>query len=159
MAATSNSSNRFWRRHAFARTLLVLTLAGCGDGRIGDPSNPAQVAEGKRVYEAQCASCHGAKLEGQSNWRQRLPSGKFPAPPHDATGHTWHHSDALLFDMVKRGVGPHAPPGYQSDMPAFGEQLIDGEIAAVLAYIKSTWPEETRKWQTKISADEPRLRR
>jgi mono/diheme cytochrome c family protein len=139
--------------------VLALFAGACTDRPIGDPSNAQQVAAGKRVYDAHCASCHGAKLEGQPNWRQRLPNGKFPAPPHDATGHTWHHSDALLFDMIKRGVEPHAPPGYQSDMPAFGSRLADSQIAAALAYIKSTWPDETRQWQTKASANEPRLRR
>jgi mono/diheme cytochrome c family protein len=138
-------------RHALACHVLFL-LPACGDGSIGDPSNAAQVAQGKRMYEVQCASCHGAKLEGQPNWRQRLPNGRFPAPPHDANGHTWHHPDALLFDIIKRGIGPHAPPGYQSDMPAFADRLTDEDIAAMLAYIKSTWPEETLKHQAEVTA-------
>jgi mono/diheme cytochrome c family protein len=138
---------------------LSLLLLACTEQRKADPANAEQVAYGKRIYEAQCASCHGAKLEGQPNWRERLPSGKFPAPPHDASGHTWHHSDALLFDIVKRGIQAHAPPGYQSDMPAFGSGLSDEDIWAVLAYIKSTWPEETRKWQAAVSAEDARVRR
>lgn len=36
----------------------------------------------------------------------------------------------------------YAPAGYESDMPAFGGILSDDEIRAVLAFIKSTWPEE-----------------
>ena len=87
-----------------------------------------------------CASCHGTKLEGQPDWRRRLPNGRMPAPPHDETGHTWHHADALLFAITKQGlVPPHAPAGYESDMPAFGKTLSDEEIWAALAYIKSLW--------------------
>lgn len=137
---------------------LVLTASACSDQPKADPTNLKQVATGRRVYESQCASCHGAQLEGQPNWRQRLPNGRFPAPPHDASGHTWHHPDALLLDIIKRGIGPHAPPGYQSDMPAFGDRLTDDEIAAVLAYIKSTWPEETRRAQASMSARDTQQR-
>jgi mono/diheme cytochrome c family protein len=60
---------------------------------------------------------------------------------------------------VKRGIGPHAPPGYQSDMPAFGERLSDADIAAVLAYIKSAWPQETRQWQANVSAQDAQARK
>ena len=146
-----------WRGLAVLPLLLVVTA--CTEQLRPDPANVEQVAHGKRVYEAQCASCHGAKLEGQPNWRERLASGKFPAPPHDASGHTWHHPDGLLFDIIKHGIEPHAPPGYKSDMPAFGGRLADADIWAALAYIKSTWPEETRKWQTGVTADAARARR
>lgn len=99
------------------------------------------MALGAKVYAEQCAACHGANLEGQPDWRQRRPNGRLPAPPHDETGHTWHHADNVLFAITKRGlVPPYAPPNYQSDMPAFGSKLSDEEIWAVLAYIKSRWP-------------------
>jgi mono/diheme cytochrome c family protein len=137
----------------------VAVASGCSEQPEADPSNAEQVALGRRVYEAQCAACHGVNLEGQPNWRQRLPNGKFPAPPHDQSGHTWHHSDALLFDIVKNGSESHAPPGYQSDMPAFRGRLTDEDIWAVLAYIKSAWPEETRKWQAQMSREDTRARR
>jgi hypothetical protein len=77
---------------------------------------------------------------GQPDWRSRPPNGKLPAPPHDESGHTWHHTDQLLFDITKHGlVWPYTPKDYQSDMPAFDGTLADDEIWAVLAYIKSHW--------------------
>ncbi len=117
-----------------------------------DPADAAQVALGRTVYEGQCASCHGAKLEGQANWRERLPNGRMPAPPHDATGHTWHHPDAVLFGITKEGLVPgrYGPKGYQSDMPGFGGVLSDEEIWAVLAYIKSTWPPPALAYQREV---------
>jgi mono/diheme cytochrome c family protein len=138
---------------------LALTVAACTEQPKANPSDAEQVARGKQIYVTQCATCHGMTLEGQPNWRERLPNGKLPAPPHDKSGHTWHHSDALLFDIVKNGIEGHAPPGYQSDMPAFGARLTDAEIWSVLAYIKSTWPEETRKWQAQVSSEDARARR
>jgi mono/diheme cytochrome c family protein len=114
-----------------------------------------QVALGRRIYERHCASCHGARLEGQPGWRNRLPSGRMPAPPHDDSGHTWHHPDAVLFGITKEGLvpGKYAPPGYQSDMPAFGGVLSDAEIGAVLAYIKNTWSQQARDYQRQVDGE------
>lgn len=108
-----------------------------------DATDARQVALGAIVYRDNCASCHGANLEGQPDWMSRKPDGRFPAPPHDETGHTWHHPDETLFDLTKQGLKPPlAPAGYQSDMPAFGPVLTDEQIWAVLAFIKSRWPEK-----------------
>jgi mono/diheme cytochrome c family protein len=126
--------------------VLALAVAACSESRApGDdprasPRDAAKVALGEKVYAQHCASCHGAKLEGQPNWRERLPNGRLPAPPHDESGHTWHHPDFVLFAITKDGlVPPYAPPNYESDMPAFVGKLSDDEIWAVLAYIKSHW--------------------
>lgn len=106
------------------------------------------LARGRALYEKNCASCHGLRLEGQPNWQRRLPNGRMPAPPHDDTGHTWHHADRALFALTKYGVvPPYAPPGYQSDMPAFQSVLSDDEIRAVLEYIKNHWSAEVMQWR------------
>lgn len=123
--------------------LSVLTLlAGCEKApeTRANARDPAQVALGAKIYVQHCAACHGAKLEGQPNWRSRLPNGRLPAPPHDEGGHTWHHPDYVLFAITKNGlVPPHAPKDYESDMPGFAGKLSDGEIWAALAYLKSHW--------------------
>ncbi len=117
-----------------------------------DPEDIRQVALGEVVYRTHCAACHGAKLEGQPNWRERKPDGKLPAPPHDEIGHTWHHTDHQLFRLTKLGVKPPlAPEGYQSDMPAFEGVLTGAQIWAVLAFIKSKWPIDIRDRQEQIN--------
>ena len=113
------------------RMLLAfgIVLAGCENKN----PEPAQIAGGADLYAQHCASCHGAQLEGQPNWRQRLPNGRLPAPPHDESGHTWHHPDEVLFAITKYGmVPPNAPPGYESDMPAFRGKLSDDVVGEVL---------------------------
>ncbi len=110
------------------------------------------IAQGRQVYADQCSACHGATLEGQPDWRLPLPSGRLPAPPHDASGHTWHHSDDVLFRIVSEGTAAIVGGGYESDMPGFRDVLMDAEIRAVLEYIKSTWPERERSYQESVSA-------
>lgn len=132
-------------RGVAAALALGAVLAACGETLPGedaraDPGDAAKVALGEKLYLQHCAACHGARLEGQPNWRARLPSGRMPAPPHDESGHTWHHPDELLFGITKRGmVPPYAPRDYESDMPGFADKLSDDEIWATLAYIKKHW--------------------
>src|SRR5712691_1553592 len=82
---------------------LALLIASDEPTKL-DWSGPSLVARGKAIYADHCASCHGGTLEGQPDWRKRLLNGHLPAPPHDATGHTWHHAGNQLFDMVKNGT-------------------------------------------------------
>ena len=115
------------------------------------PTDAMLAAEGERIYAEFCASCHGADLEGQPNWRTPLPTGGLPAPPHDETGHTWHHPDQLLFNITKFGGQQGAPAGFQSNMPAFGDRLTDREIKAALAFIRSRWPITIQGRQRRLS--------
>ena len=104
-----------------------------------------RLALGRRLYEKHCASCHGIDGEGQDNWRQRKADGTLPAPPHDETGHTWHHSDRQIFAYTKLGGAGVAPKGFKSAMPGFGKILSDRDIWAVIAHIKTFWPKELRE--------------
>lgn len=125
--------------------MAMAALGGCGSDGGTAAADPFALMEGEGIYKAECATCHGARLEGQPEWRIRRPDGKLPAPPHDASGHTWHHPLAQLEAIVQLGmVPPNAPQGYVSDMPAFAGKLTDKQIRNVLAYIESQWPPEIR---------------
>ena len=158
---TDIPTRKRWRRSEIGFVAIIVTALvsgaallwwprGAGLGRA-DPKDSSQTAQGRVVYNLRCASCHGENLQGQPNWQERKPDGKLPAPPHDANGHTWHHPDDQLFGFVKNGIVPYAPAGYKSDMPAFGGVLIDEEIWAVLAYIKSKWPADIQERQEQIN--------
>ncbi|MCA9869219.1 MAG: c-type cytochrome [Caldilineae bacterium] len=106
-----------------------------------------QVLLGARVYRDNCAACHGADGEGQPDWKVPGPDGVYPAPPHDASGHTWHHGDGLLYQIINEGGASLNVPDFKSNMPAFGSTLNDSDIQAVIEYLKSTWPEQERQTQ------------
>jgi mono/diheme cytochrome c family protein len=151
-----------WLKPLIAVAIIVaLTAASAAYWVTRDKGTPRliqydsqQIVVGKRVYEEQCARCHGMYLEGQLNWQTPLPNGRLPAPPHNDNGHTWHHPDSYLFSITKYGmVPPYAPEGYQSDMPAFQDVLSDEEIVDVLLYIKGRWTEGPLEHQRRVTKE------
>ena len=115
------------------------------------PDDQEFVDLGKLVYKNNCASCHGVNLEGQEQWRQPDADGYMPAPPHDDSGHTWHHPDECLFLMTKYGLDKIIGQEYPNNMPAYNNVLSDREIVAALSFIKSTWSIEVRLQHDKIN--------
>lgn len=107
----------------------------------------AQVQKGKEIYQAHCASCHGVNAEGAPNWATPGPDGLFPAPPQDDSGHTWHHSDRVLYEAIYDGMADPLRPGSPLRMPAWSDKLNDDDIRALIEYFKSLWTEEHRRWQ------------
>ena len=138
-------------RRSRARGDCGLSHPGRGNSHRADPENATQVAHGSELYAVHCTECHGANLEGQENWQTPLADGGLRAPPHDQSGHTWHHADAHLFAYTKNGGKDMAPPQFKSNMPGFAEKLSDGDIWAVLAYIKSRWPRDIQLRQDRMN--------
>ncbi len=131
----------------------VLAFVGFGTALIPLASNPAEAGDrpdlerGATVYAEACAACHGRALEGQANWRQRGSDGRLPAPPHDVSGHTWHHPDRILLEITLHGSAAVVGGGYQSNMPGFGDRYSEDELRDVLEWIKTHWPERARQYQ------------
>jgi mono/diheme cytochrome c family protein len=150
---------------AFAAALLLIFLAACiSRGNSNIPPLPQetlpvpvptldqrQVNEGRRLYSQYCASCHGANAEGAPSWKTPDAEGNFPPPPHDDNGHTWHHSDKLLFEIIRDGFADPLKPGAPKRMPPFGDKLSDTDIRAVMVYFKSLWSREHREFQWEVT--------
>lgn len=115
------------------------------------PNDVSLVSLGQKIYLQNCASCHGVKLEGQKNWQTRDDEGYLLAPPHDETGHTWHHNDEYLFLMTKYGIEKIIGKKYPNNMPAYEDILSDKEIIAVLSFIKSSWPKKIQEIHNNIN--------
>jgi mono/diheme cytochrome c family protein len=129
---------------AFRLLLLLATAmllaAACGDPQ--DEPDAAQLEHGAQLYDAYCYECHGGATGGSI---ADIP------PPHNAEGHTWHHGDCQLVDNVLEGILPR--PGAEGDqiMPAFGDELTEQDVEAILAHIKTWWTEEQREIQAGIT--------
>jgi mono/diheme cytochrome c family protein len=139
--------------------LVMLVAAACSPfGGTDEVIRPASVGSetyqvGQSVYSAQCASCHGANGEGQfpDAPLERDATGRFGAPPHDETGHSWHHDDDLLLEYIQEG-GMGSPADFYP-MPGFENVLTDNEMRAVLAYIKTMWTPEQQAAQRQQTLD------
>lgn len=148
---------------------LVIAAAGCSTedpSPIADAPPPSSgltlpgaepypdldadmLAVGADLYVRHCSSCHGSDLKGASNWQVMNPDGSFPPPPQDSTGHTWHHGDDLLVEIVLEGS--EFP---QSRMPAFGDLLSEMEVLSILEFFKSTWGPQERAVQWEVTLRE-----
>ena len=146
---------------AVAVVFATLLLFGCASDEEASASQV--IEEGRDVYAATCAACHGADGEGQPEWHVKKADGTLPAPPLNGEGHTSHHADGVLYRVVSQGGQILEDPGldFTSAMPAFGEQLSHSEIVAVLTYLKSLWGDKTsrglsiRESQTLVSERDP----
>ncbi|MCI0549940.1 MAG: cytochrome c [Anaerolineae bacterium] len=147
--------------------LMLLIIASCSVQPSTPFTNPqgttyppppiidaAQVKLGKQVYQATCAVCHGANAEGAPNWQTPDAQGNFLSPPHDDNGHTWHHSDRVLYEMIRDGMRDPLRPNSAFRMPAFGNRLSDPETRSVIAYFKSLWSPEHREYQWEQTVDD-----
>jgi len=133
----SNSVIRV-KRFNFIWVLLCLLLLLVACGKASPPldlrKNKARVAEGARLFAANCASCHGAEGQGHAQWRIKKADGNFHPPPLNGSGHTWHHKQEWLIAFVKNG----SPVG---TMPAWKDKLTLHQIESILAWAQSRWPE------------------
>ena len=100
-------------RPMFAVTVVTLSL-GCapslesGEGDEGTPVagrwySVEQIQTGSRVFQDECAQCHGAQAQGiTADWRERLDDGSFPPPPLNGSAHAWHHPLSVLLQLINQ---------------------------------------------------------
>ena len=93
-------------------------------------------SRGAELYAKNCQSCHGDQ-DGK-----KTTGG---ASPHNESGHTWHHPDAQLKDWITNGK-----LGF-GQMPPFKDTLSQGDVNAILTFIKTWWTPQQRQSQTDIS--------
>ena len=135
-------------------------LVACDNRHDGAATrlDSAILRTGASVYEARCASCHGAQGEGAADWKRPGPDGIYPAPPHDSTGHTWHHADGLLYRIVASGMARalgDSSGQSRYGMPPFDSTLSPLEIHAVITYLKAGWTPAQRRHQAESSREDP----
>ena len=108
------------------------------------------ITKGKIIYQNNCISCHQVNLVGVENWKELDEDGHRKSPPLNGTGHTWHHDDATLHNIIKYGL-VKLVKNYQGKMLGFEDKLKDKDIDSVLAYIKTFWPDDMYQQQINLS--------
>jgi mono/diheme cytochrome c family protein len=126
-----------------AAVLAAATITACASD---NDTVSEGVERGGELYQANCASCHGADLAGAPDWKTPNEDGSYPPPPHDSSGHTWHHPDRVLIEIIRDGSD--FP---QSRMPAFGDRLTQEDIEAILEFIKTSWGPQENAYQNQIT--------
>lgn len=136
--------------------LLAIAIGSAANAaRAVDKVAQDRLAAGRGVYESACASCHGARGEGAADWQGPDANGEMPAPPHDASGHTWRHSDAMLYRIVQQGWRDPFNKTQRLTMPAFKGQLTREQTIGVIDYLKALWKPEQRQVQAEESRKQP----
>jgi mono/diheme cytochrome c family protein len=151
--AASHAPKGFTRRFPTIIGLALLAAAAVAWAAARQDPSGSQGERGRTLYASRCAACHGAELQGQPDWRHVNARGRLPAPPLDSSGHAWRHSDAELAHLVQFSVIDLAGPGYETDMPAFGKDLPNADIRALVAYIKSRWTPNVQAAQAFLNPD------
>ena len=98
-------------------------------------TSPDSIAAGKKVYDTNCAGCHGPKAEGadKAGIVISVIEDQGGKQPPDLTDDKWDHgsSDGEIFTVIKKGVGP------QFFMAPWDGRMTDTEIWSVINYIRS----------------------
>lgn len=118
-----------------AMMTLALLVSGCSKSDGGDDL----AAQGEPLYAQNCQSCHGDATTGAGRLTALIPS-------HGQDGHTWHHADGQLADII---LGRFTYPG--REMPSFEDTLTEDQVEAILAYLKLGWNEEMLEFQAEVS--------
>ena len=113
--------------------LAAVVFNGCGDDA------EAELARGEQLYEMHCVACHGGATGGHI---ADIP------PRHNAEGHTWHHTDCDLVDIVLTGMPQREGV---PEMPAFGDRLTEDDVEAILASIQTWWEPDQRAFQAEVT--------
>jgi mono/diheme cytochrome c family protein len=104
--------------------------AGASEPQVTPPS-PAQMAEGKKLYDGACVACHEANGSGSPRIYPPLP-GNANVQSADASS-----TLRIILDGAETVTTPRAPN--KGSMPAYAGKMDDQQIADVTNYIRNAW--------------------
>jgi len=96
-----------------------------------------QVTNGRKLFTAYCATCHGTKAASVAQWKELDANDNYPPPPLDGSAHAWHHPLSVLDQVIRDGGAP-----YGGLMPAWGTVLDFEQRLEVIASFQHYWSDE-----------------
>ena len=142
--------------------LLAAIVAGC-DRKASTESHPEalqaplgsdrplsveSVMQGARLYQENCAQCHGPEAQGHPDWQNPDFAA---APPLNGTGNEWKRTKAELMLIIKNGAKRNNEPV----MPGLNGKLSDQEVESVIAWFQALWPLDVYDRWRKVNAGAP----
>lgn len=126
------TAREIWKRPPLplvAAVAVALLAAGCGGGGGSDAGSP-EVAQGKKLFQATCASCHGKEAEGMPKLGKNLHHNEFVKGLDDEE----------LIAFLKQGRPAFHPLNERKvDMPPKGGNpaLTDEDLRLIAKYVRS----------------------
>jgi mono/diheme cytochrome c family protein len=98
------------------------------------PADPASIATGKKIYTANCVSCHGETGKGDG----KMAANMSPKPP-DLSDASWKHgsSDGEIFTVIRDGAKG-------TPMRGFASKMTPQEMWSVVNYLRTLGPRPTK---------------
>lgn len=128
----SRDTRSAWRRNptllVCLAALVALLASACGGG--GGEGQSAEVAQGQKLFQATCASCHGKNAEGMPKLGKNLHDNEFVRGL----------SDEELLAFLKQGRPAFHPLNERKvDMPPRGGNpaLSDEDLRLIGEYVRS----------------------
>ena len=129
--------------------LAALLAAACGKKAPEAPSAADQarllsaesLLRGARLYQEQCAQCHGPEAQGHPDWQNPQVVA---APPLNGSGNEWKRRKRDMIAIIQNGAQRHGEPV----MPAWKGRLSDQEIEDIIVWYQALWPAEVyQRWR------------
>ena len=114
---------------------------------------PASLARGARLFEKNCALCHGPQAQGHPDWQTPSDGHFAAAPPLDGTGNDWKRSRAELAATILNGVKRKTDNA--EVMPAWKGRLSERDVEDVINWMQSLWPAQVYDTWTKTQPSAP----
>jgi mono/diheme cytochrome c family protein len=117
--------------------------------------DPDSITRGARLFEENCAQCHGPQAQGHPDWQTPNDGSFAAAPPLNGTGNDWQRSRAELTATIRNGVRRKSDK--VDVMPAWKGRLSERDIEDVINWMQSLWsPEVYEAWSKAQAAAAPK---
>jgi len=147
------------KRVALIIVLLLVSACSRDDGassRSGTDSGAQQhaesqtmfdlegVARGAKLYQENCAQCHGPQAQGHPDWQRAKKEGYAAAPPLNGTGTDIGLTRVRMVEVIRKGAKRKGV----MVMPAWKGRVSDEKILDIISWYQALWPAEAyQQWR------------
>ena len=121
-----------------------LTLGGSGQLESQQLFDLNSVARGARLFQENCAQCHGPQAQGHPDWQRAREEGYAAAPPLNGTGTDVKLTRERMVEVIRKG----AKRMDVMVMPAWKGRVDDDQIMDIISWYQALWPADAyQQWR------------